>query len=221
MRAAARKREHEHEARWRRSLAQSASHMLLSTLAISSTPSWLSIVEERASASRALHLYRSQNLSWVDDISNSDVADAAGSSCYISSVAPEAIYSVPVLALYTVDVSHVDSSAITNDTGYANCPDVHIGSKKRTCHDGNPLLVGRTNCTYEPRTGWWYSLPASGQCKNSRSVLGRDCYWRVASLDKVVGYPCLRSHGCEKGVGGCPAAVLEKAFSACPSQLVV
>ena len=89
-----------------RAAAPDASHMLLSTLAISSKPSsslvranttlkqsgasqvhdsWLSIVEERASASRALHLYRSQNLSWVDDISNSDVADAAGSSCYISS----------------------------------------------------------------------------------------------------------------------------------------
>ena len=47
-----------------------------------------------------MQIYRSQNLSWVNDITNSDVADAAGSSCYIESATPEDVYPVAVSLVF-------------------------------------------------------------------------------------------------------------------------
>jgi hypothetical protein len=165
-----------------------------------------------------LTVYRSQNMSWVDDLSNSDTADDAGQSCYIQSVAPESVYASPVLARYRIAATTVDSRASTNSTGYANCPDVHIGSVNRTCHDGNPLEIGGTACTYPGKDGLWFSMPAAGQCSRSGS-LGVDCYWRVDSIDKVVAWACMRERGCHEGLSGCPTNALVAAFEECPDVM--
>lgn len=162
-----------------------------------------------------MQIYRSQNLSWVNDITNSDVADAAGSSCYIESATPEDVYPVAVIASYTITAAAIDNAPITNSSGYANCPDVHIGSPTRTCHDGNKLKVGATNCTYPGRLGLWYSLPKAGMC-GAGGRIGVDCYWRLESHDKTVLYTCMRKEGCAQGLRGCPPEALQRAFAACP-----
>ena len=74
------------------------------------------------------------------------------------------------------------------------------------------------NCTFGDAMdvdGLWYSLPKDGQC-STNATLGRDCYWRVASLDRVVAVGCLRKHGCARG-GPCDAGNLTRAIARCPN----
>ena len=39
----------------------------------------------------------------------------------------------------------------------------------------------------------------------------------MTAIDKVVGWECLQSHGCNATIGGCAPAKLQPAFDACPN----
>jgi len=73
----------------------------------------------------------------------------------------------------------------------------------KTCLGGSPTLVGRESpatlgyrgnqCNEEAGnlTGFWYSLPAQGQCKGTEDPSSGQCTWKKLSLIKTIEQKCL------------------------------
>ena len=173
-----------------------------------------------------LVIYRMQGKTWVANISNADAADLNGLSCFIERNSPEWLpkYGAhPVVARYHVAAYAPDTRPVSNHTGYKDCTE----APPRTCSDyrGNAYRVGVeatsvTSCSYN---GSWYSLPIAGECRAGcdstdpgSPCLGQSCFWQVTAIDKIVGWDCLQSHGCNATIGGCPPTTLRAAFDACP-----
>jgi hypothetical protein len=163
-------------------------------------------------------------LRWTANLTDADVADLAGLSCYIERFPPDGVYGAqPVLGQYTIQSMPFGS--------YLNCPDAPCPNAtcpphpQRACIGGTPparpTKVGVTNCSnggmpcdcvYDG--AHWLGLPAAGECTPGMTA-GADCYWRVLSTDAIVPLACVRAHGCGAGAGGCPPDALAAAFNIC------
>jgi len=182
---------------------------------------------------RKLTVYRTQAATWVSNITNSDVADIAGSSCYLEKFGhqiPKLYGDHPVFARYTL---YVYEPNVTNGS-YLNCPD----QMPRICknNSGDIEKVGMARCSPGGQpcdcsyNGTWFSLPAGnlssptpgGECrldckrdKRTGTCIGYSCNWQVAAIEKIASMACIQAHGCKLSPGGCPPATLEAAFDTC------
>ena len=179
------------------------------------------------SGSTPLVVYRMQGGTWVANISDADAADLGGLSCFIETFAERWLPkygAYPMVARYHVAAYAPDARPVGNNSGYKDCTE----EPPRSCSEirGNPYRVGveATNVTDCSYNGSWYSLPGAGECRvgctrggSGDACLGYSCYWQVTSIDKIVAWDCLQSHGCNATLGGCPPTTLESAFEACPN----
>lgn len=176
-----------------------------------------------ATVTKFLEMYRVQNLSWISELTNSDVGNLEGEACYITNLFVPTDLPRPVVAVYTLET--VDP-ILDDDNSYLNCADVDSYHQPipppRTCLDGgNRTRVGSTHCNISDpfatcqcgdSLGIWYSLPAQGECING-GILGQDCYWRVTNISAIATWDCLAAANCT--VHNCPYYALQDAMAAC------
>ena len=77
------------------------------------------LVEAQSSGYSTITMHRVQGATWVNNLLNADTADASGLSYFLDKFDPEARYTDPVVATYSVDVAELDNRTGNNGTGYA------------------------------------------------------------------------------------------------------
>ena len=176
-----------------------------------------------ANVTKFLEMYRVQEVTWVSELTNSDVANLEGEACYLTGLFVPTDIPRPVVAIYTLEAA---DPILDNDTSYLNCADENEHHEPivppRTCLDGGDRMrVGSTHCnSSDPLAtcqcgdtlGIWYSLPAQGECING-GILGQDCYWRVTNISAIATWDCLTAANCT--VHDCPYFTLQKAMDLC------
>lgn len=166
-----------------------------------------------------MKVYRAQgrSASWFDNITESNVADAAGEACFLANFDVERVFPAhPIVSAYVVEF-------FLPFDRYAECPECFTKpcaseAPPRACTyppKATRTKVGNESCTTPSGVGpgSWFSLPTLGVCKKPRDAVGTDCFWKVLYMEKSVSIACLRTHGCAKG--DCDEAKFSQAFAIC------